>query len=227
MRRLARGWARSVMNPALSDHVSAEPNSPASILARAYPDRIAKSRGTTGQFLLANGRAGQLDPGHPLARAPYLVIAEMQGRAAATRILLATALDENELIQIAGDRIKTVDEVSYDTAARAVRARRTRRLDAIVLSSEQRALRAGEDVSAVLAAGIATSGVDQLPWSKSQMQLRTRIAFLKSAAGDWPDLSDAALSAQVETWLQPFVPGKTRLAEITPDDLAAALDVML
>jgi ATP-dependent helicase HrpB len=227
MRRLARGWARSALSRGMSDHVSAEPNSPAEILARAYPDRIAKSRGTTGQFLLANGRAGQLDPGHPLARAPYLVVAEMQGRAAATRILLAAALDEDEVVRIAGDRVKTVDEVNYDTAARTVRARRTRSLDAIVLSSEQRALRAGEDVSAVLAAGIAKSGIDQLPWSKSQMQMRTRVGFLRSAAGDWPDLSDAALSANVETWLQPFLTRKSRLSEITSDDLAAALDVML
>ena len=227
MRRLASGWARSSRHSSSADNVNAEPLSVGAILARAYPDRIAKSRGSSGQFVLANGRAGQLDTSHPLARAPYLVVAELQGRAAATRILLVAALDEDELIRIAGDRIKTVDDVSYDTTARAVRARRTRTLDAIMLSSEQRALRAGEDVAAVLVAGIAKSGIDQLPWSKSQMQLRARVAFLNSAAGDWPDLSDAALSESVTSWLQPFASGKTRLADITSDDLGAALDVIL
>ncbi|MGB4865035.1 MAG: ATP-dependent helicase C-terminal domain-containing protein, partial [Hyphomicrobium sp.] len=188
----------------------------------------AKARGGTGQFLLANGRAGQLDVISPLARAPYLVVAELQGRAAATRILLAAAVSEEDVIAIAGSRIAMRDDVQFDATAMAVRARRVRRLDAIVLSSEQRAVSASDDVAAALADGLAAIGIGKLPWSKAQLQLRQRVAFLRAAgSADWPDLSDAALAASVQTRLQPFLAGKTRLADIGADDLGQALDVLL
>lgn len=226
LRRLARGWADRAS--AGQSAKRAAPPSTAQLLALAYPDRIAKARGAPGQFLLANGRAGQLDTASPLVRAPYLVVAELQGRAAATRILLAAALDEDELIQIAGDRIVTRDEVQFDAAASAVRARRVRRLDAIVLSSEQRAVTPRDGTAAALADGIASIGIAKLPWSKAQSQMRQRAAFLRTAgANDFPDLSDEALTSSVRAWLQPFLAGKTRLAEISADDLGQALDTLL
>ena len=43
-----------------------------SLLALAYPDRIAKNRGSGGSFLLANGRGGTVDPASALAREPFL-----------------------------------------------------------------------------------------------------------------------------------------------------------
>ena len=64
------------------------------ILALAYPDRIAKSRGSgSGSFLLANGRGASLDLASSLAREPYLVAAELTGRAGDSRILLAAPID--------------------------------------------------------------------------------------------------------------------------------------
>ncbi len=63
------------------------------LLALAYPDRIAKRRGGEGaSFLLANGRAGNLDPASSLAREPFLAVAEMTGTAGASRIVLAAPI---------------------------------------------------------------------------------------------------------------------------------------
>ena len=67
--------------------------SPGSLLALAYPDRIAKSRGGgMGAFLLANGRGGNVDPASALAREPFLAVAELTGAAAASRIILAAPI---------------------------------------------------------------------------------------------------------------------------------------
>ncbi|HET6391150.1 ATP-dependent helicase HrpB, partial [Hyphomicrobium sp.] len=221
MRALARQWART------GSPSNAKALSPAALLALAYPERIAKNRGKRGSFLLANGRAGIVDDSHHLASASYLVVAELQGRAAATRIMLAVATDEAEIEDFAGDAIQSIDEVVFDKEARAVRARRTRRLGAIALSSEPRALGSGEDVSAVLARGLADLGAQALPWTKAQLQQRSRIAFLRQGDETWPDLSDAALTATMEEWLLPFLLGKSRLSEIDAGTLDAALDTLL
>ena len=189
MRALSRQWARMVGEKS----ASGEEYSPAALLALAYPERIAKNRGKRGSFLLANGRAGIVEESQHLASAPYLVVAELQGRAAATRIMLALATDETEIETFASDRVETIDEIVFDKDARAVRARRTRRLGAIALKSEALPIRAEDDVSSVLARGLADLGIDALPWTKAQLQLRNRVAFLRQNDDAWPDLSDVAL----------------------------------
>ena len=226
MRRLSGNWARTASADVVRMEHSELPST-AALLALAYPERIAKARGAPGQFLLANGRGASVDPGHPLARAPYLVVAELQGSAAASRILLAAASDEAEIVAIAADRITEGDETTFDRNAAALRARRVRRLDAIALSSDPRPVPA-ERAADALASGIASLGLDRLPWSKAQHQLRERVAFLRSVAPEaWPDLSDDALAATVTGWLAPYLSGKTRLADISAEDLAAALDGLL
>lgn len=246
MRRLARGWAAAAQSPSplrgggargggklsgggdiRNDRHLASP-SPAALLALAFPDRIAKARGATGHFVLANGRGARLEPTDPLSRAPYLVVAEMQGTAAATRILLAAATDEAGVSAVAGHRIAERDELTFDTTAAAVRARRVRTLEAITLSSEPRAVAPSDAVSEKLAEGLAGLGVARLPWSKSQIQLRDRVGFLRTAGDStWPDLSDAALAVTIADWLTPYLAGKTRLADIGADDLGEALDALL
>ena len=228
MRRLAQGWARQVAS------VRSERDgdvSPARLLALAYPDRIAKARGQAGQFLLANGRGAALDASDALARQPYLVVAEMTGRAAATRILAAVPLDEMELGRIAGERIEIRVEISFDAGALALRARRARKLGAVTLASDTMPVPPGEASAAALAEGVLGLGADRLPWTAAQTQFRDRVAFLRSAdlargaESDWPDLSQEGLASP--DWLAPHLLGVTSLAGIGADRLDAALHALL
>jgi ATP-dependent helicase HrpB len=153
----------------------------------------------------------------------------MQGTAASTRILLAARASEADVLAMARDRIVERDEVSFDAAAGAVRGRRLRRLDAIVLSSEARGVTPSAETAALLARG-AAAALDRLPWSKAQLQLRHRIAFLKVAegeAGEWPDVSDEALADTAESWLAPFLMRVTKLSEIDAGLLDQALDALI
>lgn len=229
MRRLAGAWARTASAAVSERSAASEALTPASLLALAYPERIAKARGTRGQFLLANGRAATVEPSDPLAGALYLAVAEISGSAASTRILLAAALDEDELLSLAGAQVVEQNELVFDREARALRARRIRRLGAIVLSAETQAVIPGESAAAVLADGIASIGIERLPWSRHQRQLRDRVAFLRKAAGDatWPDLSDTALASAAREWLAPFLQGATRMADVGSETLGNALDALL
>jgi ATP-dependent helicase HrpB len=227
MRKLAAGWAR-MASAGRSVHGAREDMSIARLLALAFPERIGKARGAPGQFLLANGRGANLDATHPLARSPFLVAGELSGSAASTRILLAAAADEADILAAAGKRIREKDEIEFDQSAAALRLRRVRRLDVIRLASEPRAVMASEEAARLLAEGIAKVGLSRLPWSKAQIQLRDRVGFLRAAGEkDWPDLTDAALARTVTAWLAPFLTGKTKLSEIGADDLGAALDGLL
>jgi len=227
MRRLAQGWATTAAQAA-SRPVGTQTATTAELLALAYPDRLAKARPERGQYLLANGRGAIIDPRDPMAGSPYLVVAELTGTAAAARIMIAAPATQAQFELAAGPRIVEGPELAFDPTARAVRARHVRRLEQIVLETRPLALTPGPEVAAALAAGIATLGLQALPWTKSQTQLRERIAFL-TAAGmpNLPDLSDDTLTSSIHDWLEPYLTGKSRLDDIGADDLNAALDTLV
>jgi ATP-dependent helicase HrpB len=224
MRRMASGWARN----ARRSGAPATELPLAAILAFAYPDRIAKARGAPGHFLLANGRAAAVEASDSLAQAAYAVIGELTGTAASARIVSALPMTEAEFSLAFADRIQLATEVSYDRGAHALRARRVRRLDAIVLQSDPLPVPADEASAAMLAEGIAAHGFARLPFSKALQQWRDRIAFLRAAEGEeWPDLSDAALKATIRDWLAPHLIGITAVAELPAELLSEALRALL
>ena len=235
MRRLAANWQNIAATEMQAETIQAD-ISPARLLALAYPDRIAKARGKRGEFLMANGRAAQMAEHERLAAQPFLVIAEMAGGAASARILLAAALDEADIATIMQERAVTREEISFDAAARALRARRIRYLDAIILEQTPMPVPANAESARLLAEGAAKTGIGQLPWSKAQRQLRDRVNFLRNALAKagardednpWPDLSDSALAAAAAEWLAPYVTGVTSLAAIDAERLQAALEQLL
>ena len=235
-RRLARGLAqraealtpiRPVAPAPFSQMEKGAPTSAGELLASAYPDRIAMSRNRRGEFLMANGRAAALEAHDPLAREPYLAIGEIAGRAASARILLAAALTLDGVERIAGVSIETADDLSFDHASASLRARRRRRLGALTLAEQTLAVPPDDQAALALARGVLSLGVSRLPWTKALKQRRDRVMFLARAeASAWPDLSNEALGAD-PGWLAPFLVGKTKLDEITADDLASALDAAL
>jgi ATP-dependent helicase HrpB len=223
-RAMVRRWAETAGGKA-----AASEHSPGSLLALAYPDRIAKNRGGgNGSFLLANGRGGNVDPASPLAREPYLAVAELTGAAAASRVVLAAAITPGEIeVQFAG-QIEEDEAVTFEAASASLRARRIRKLGALILSERTLPVAPGAEATKRLAEGIAGMGMTKLPWSKAQLQFRNRVNFLRRAeGGEWPDLSDHALARTAADWLAPFLDGKTTLSQVGADDLAAALDVLV
>ena len=228
MRRLAAGWAEAAKGPASGN----APHSLAGLLALAWPDRIAKARGAPGQFLLANGRAGQVDAADALARTPFCVVAELTGTAAAARILAAAPMTEAEFLAAAVGRITAGEELTFDPEALALRARRVRRLDAITLDSHAAPVPATEAAARLLAEGLAAAGLRRLPWSKATLQWRDRVMFLRRAHGGdadnpWPDLSDEALGRTAADWLAPTLFGLTSAAQLGADRLREALEALL
>ncbi|MGY8639080.1 ATP-dependent helicase HrpB [Bradyrhizobium sp. 14AA] len=225
-RDLARRWASQVA--ASEKAVTAEDDlSTGLMLAYAFPDRVARNRGN-GSFVLANGRGAAVDQTSSLARAPYIAIGEMTGTAASGRILLAAQITQDDIERHFAEHIETVDEISFDRGAMALRARRKRALHAITLSEATLAVSPSEDTARIFADGLIAAGFDRLPWSKAAKQWRDRVMFLRKAEGDsWPDLTDDGLIARRDDWLVPALYDKIALKDISPGDLSDALMALL
>jgi ATP-dependent helicase HrpB len=203
------------------------------ILSLAYPDRIAKNR-HNGTFTLVNGRGGNVDQASPLAREPFVAVAELTGSAANARIVLAAPIALQEIEARFADRIDDRDEVTFDERTLSLRARRVRRLGAIALAEQTRKVEPNEDTARLLAEGIARAGIGKLPWTKALTQWRDRVMFLRRASSlpksataevggdEWPDLSDQSLAENID-WLAAAFAGRAALAQLSAEDLQSAL----
>ena len=226
-RAMAQRWAQAASeesNAAGGDEASA-----GALVALAYPERVAKNRGgASGAFLLVNGRGATVDPASPLAREPFLAVAELTGTAAHGRILSAAPVTLAEIEQRFADRIATREDIIFDAASASLRGRRSRRLGAITLAEQPMPVAPNETTAQKLADGIAGLGIARLPWSKALQHWRDRVMFLRASEDDeWPDLSDASLARTAAEWLTPLVADKTALGEITADKLNNALRTLV
>ena len=221
-RQLADRWAKQVAASEPFD-VTDRSLSTGLMLALAFPDRVARNRGN-GSFVLANGRGASVEQTSALAKSPYIAVAELTGTAANGRILLAAPITQGEIEAQFADHIQTDDEITFDRAAMALRARRRKKLHAITLSEQTLAVSPSAETGRVLANGLVALGLDRLPWSKSLKQWRDRVMFLRAASPeDWPDLSDSALIETHADWLVPALFDKTSLANFSAGDLSDAL----
>ncbi|MEO5840006.1 MAG: ATP-dependent helicase HrpB [Acidimicrobiales bacterium] len=199
------------------------------VLALAYPDRVARRRAKAGslRYLLANGVGAVLRPHDPLAASEWIAIADIEARAQDARVFAAAALDRVDVEQLFADRMTTVDEAVWDQQAHDVRASRDRRLGAIVVS-RQPLDDAGAAQSAILD-GVTREGLRLLPRFADADAFRSRVAFCRRTIGTdtWPDLSDTALLATLDTWLAPFLGGVRRRADLDRVDVSRAVQTLV
>ncbi|MHA7774896.1 ATP-dependent helicase HrpB [Roseibium sp. M-1] len=197
------------------------------LLALAYPDRVAQQRGQTGRFRLANGRGAELEAEHGLAREAFLTVADIQGKAASGRIQLCAPISKADIEDLFAADIVTEDEVQL-TGEGTLKARRVTRYKAVELKSVQIQSADPEAVERALITEIRRRGITRLPWSKDQERLRKRVAYAReNGSEDLPDLSDAALTETLESWLQPYLGDATSLNAIDAAILGNALSSLL
>ncbi|MFD8200991.1 ATP-dependent RNA helicase [Streptomyces sp. NPDC059701] len=126
----------------------------------------------------------------------------------------------------AGALLTERDEVHW--AGGDVVARRVERLGAVELSVGPPADAAPGLVRDALLEGLRREGFGLLRWSADARVLRQRLAFLRQRLGEpWPDVSDDALHARVDEWLEPELGRARRRADLARVDAGQALTRLL
>jgi ATP-dependent helicase HrpB len=227
--RRARAMADQIASAAGARESAIEEEAAGLVLALAFPERLAKARGARGEFVLANGRGAAISPDDGLAREAFLLVADLAGRAERGSIQSAAPIEARAVETAFADRIRTEDAISIDPATGAVRAQRTRMLGRIVLAATPLERPSGEAMRAAILDLVLSEGVAALPWREEERQWRARVAFLARVdrAETWPDVSDEALTASVETWLAPVLDGAGALADLGDGRLLRGLAGLL
>ncbi|MFB7309145.1 ATP-dependent helicase HrpB [Streptomyces sp. NPDC056192] len=197
------------------------------VAALAFPERVARARGE-GAFLMASGTGAELRDGSRLRSAPWLAVAvaDRPAHAASARVRLAAVVDEDTArlaaghLRFSGEEVRWVDG---DVVARSVE-----RLGAVELSVRALKQPRPELVRAALVDGLGRDGLGLLRWTRETGQLRERLAFLHRELGTpWPDVSDGALLARTEEWLEPELSRARRRSDLARIDAGQALRRLL
>ncbi|MEU0177269.1 ATP-dependent helicase HrpB [Streptomyces massasporeus] len=196
------------------------------VAALAFPERVAKADG--GSYLMASGTRAEVGAGSALHGSPWIAVAMADrpvGRGHA-RVQLGAVVDEETARVAAGALLEERDEVRWDGGD--VVTRRVERLGAVEVTV--RALKdAGPGlVRDALLDGLRREGFGLLRWSAEADALRQRLRFLRLHLGaPWPDVSDDALHARVEEWLEPELGRARRRADLARIDAGEALARLL
>lgn len=192
------------------------------LLAAAFPERIAKARGKSGEVLLASGRGAFLDPTDPLARETWLAVAEVGGGDARDRIRLAAPVDPAML----GDQVTVEDRLTREPSGRMV-MRRIRRLGAIVVDEKITGAPDRAAITAALKAEVECGGLASLKWGERSSELRARLMWLSALENGWPDATEAGLLTERETWLWPLLEAVQSLETIPDGALEQGLRTLI
>jgi ATP-dependent helicase HrpB len=223
--RTSSQWQRDFMH---SRADSADPHGWTGILLGwAYPDRIGRARGDGGRYLLANGRGARFGEPQALSKSEFIVAAELDGAEREARIFLAAPIGLADLEEHFASQILDHAEIIWDEREQAIRARRERRLGALLLESAEIRNPDPHAVQEAALTGLRAMGIAGLPWTSELRQWQARVMLMRQYAvaspEPWPDLSDMALAVTLDDWAPPWISGFTRREHFARMDLANAL----
>ncbi|WP_226506338.1 ATP-dependent helicase HrpB [Pseudomonas sp. MWU16-30317] len=206
------------------------------LLALAYPDRVAHQRRPGGaEYRLANGRAALFGEADALMKNEWIVIADLGSRQGQReeRIYLATDFDPQLFDDVLAEQVRSVEQLDWDEREGVMVAERQRKVGALILSREPLTGLDADARARALLGLVRRKGLALLPWTPELRQWQARVGLLRSldvAAGkpsEWPDVSDEALLANLEDWLQPYLGKVSRLSHFAQLDLSSIIRNLL
>ena len=180
----------------------------ATLLAFAYPDRIAKARGVSG-YQLANGSGVELANEDALAGSAWLVVADFQeteGRSQG-KVYLATALNpalfDNELATL----VLTQEHAGWDEARGRFFAEKQQKIGEILFAKSAIAKVDKRLIKLALMEQIKLKGLSLINFNDACMQLQRRVALAIQYCPEhaWPALDDESLLNELDNWLAPYL----------------------
>ena len=205
----------------------------ATLLAQAFPDRIARRQRQQGDkvlYKLSNGRQVTLSTSDANSQEDFLVVLDLGGHAEqdSDRVYLACPINESEIEEALLTQIEEIEHCEWDKRSGGLVGERQTWLGKLCLKRDKLTALPAHAITLATLNYIRQQGLDCLNWSEDSRQLRARIRFAhQHLDSDLPDASDACLLERLENWLAPFLHNITRLNQLAKVDLVEPLKALL
>lgn len=202
------------------------------LLAIAYPDRIAVSRGNnqSNDYLLSNGAGACLLRDSILLNEKMLVVADLalSEQHTSSLIFKACAISLEEIKNYLAHYLESIDFLFWSLKENKLIAQQRLMLGKIVISRTPLAKVSKQQKLTALLNGLRQAGLSILYWSEANQALLTRLRYAFeqykiAGESDLVDFSESALIVELEQWLAPFCIGISQPEQFKKIDLKAAL----
>lgn len=200
------------------------------LLAIAFSDRIAMSRGNHNEYLLSNGVGVCLPENSLLQNEKMLVVADLalSEQQRNSLIFKACAINLLDIKKVLGHYLQSVDYLCWSLKDNKLIAEQRLMLGKIIVSRLPLAKVSAHQKGQALINGIRQAGLSMLYWSEQNKALLNRLRYASAQyqlAGeeDYIDFSESALMAQVDLWLAPFCMAISQPEQFKKIDLKGAL----
>ncbi|TVU87183.1 ATP-dependent helicase HrpB [Vreelandella titanicae] len=183
------------------------------LLALAYPERIGQQV-SPGNFRLANGKTATLSLSDTLAHQPYLVAVALNSAASGqARIAAGEPLSLESLLSLYPSIQQWQPRITWSQEEGRLVGEEVQAHGSLAIAKRPLAHLPEEAVKEAL-----LNALRQQPetlFGDKLQQLRGRMALLREYQGEaWPDWSEEALLATLDSWLAPYLIGVNRLSQI-------------
>lgn len=205
------------------DNHPVDPEAVGSLIASAYPERIAMALDNIGNFRLSGGQSLFIDKEDPMSTHSWLAIASLNAVGKKGKVFLSAPVNINDL------PTSTYTNISWDSKAGMVRMQRESRIGMLVIESKPIQDADKEQIIAIICSAIKKDGRSMLDWNEQVKRLQQRVAKIKQwhPEKDVPDLSTEHLMKTATEWLPFYLEQegklKTTIAELKKLDLAEIL----
>ena len=206
------------------------------LLAIAFPDRIALSRGNQQlDYLLSNGTGACLNQHSVLLNEKMLVAADLalSEQQTSSLIFKACAISLEEIKTFLPDYITSTDYLFWSLKENKLIAEQRIMLGKITLSRQPLARVSNEQKLQALLNGLRQSGLSMLHWSEQNKALLVRLRYATQqyqlanrqivGKNNTFDFSEKTLLDELEKWLAPFCLSISQPAQLKKVDLKGAL----
>ncbi|MGM9741533.1 MAG: ATP-dependent helicase HrpB [Candidatus Cryptobacteroides sp.] len=197
------------------------------LIAAAYPERVAKRRDNCGHFQLACGDMADVGMSDGMSSHEWIAVAAMNaGRESDGRIFMAAPLNPEDISYM----VRMRDNVTWDSRTGSVTARRESRIGCLTVDSRPLG---GDDVRDKIVRAICEAapkeGTSMFDFSDDVRNLQRRIALVSSwhPELELPDLSTESFLGRTEEWLPGYIGKASTAAELKKIDLCEVIWGML
>jgi ATP-dependent helicase HrpB len=208
------------------------------LLAIAYPERVAKARATTGDYIAVNGKGFSVNHADKLSEEQYLVAAQLIDltNQANLQARLVAPISLAEINVLFADQITTKTVLVYNEKLGRIEAFEGCYLGKLMLTKSMANQQpTPRQIAELWSALVKQKGIDfqqykkgVLIWSDDALKLINRWRWLNNFVNEagLPVLNEAYLLAALDSWFTPFVGSiktKSQLAKLKHNEMLLTL----
>lgn len=201
------------MLKAKEDNRPVDPEEVGSLIASAYPERIAMAIDNIGNFKMSGGQHIFIERNDSMSLHPWLAIASLNSTANKGKVFLSAPISISNL------PTSTFTNISWDSKAGAVRMQREKRIGQLVIESKPIHDADKEQIVGIICTAVKKEGLSMLDWNEKVKRLQQRVAKVKQWHPEMnvPDLTTEHLLSTASEWLPFYLEQEGKLRTTTAE----------